>query len=75
MVGRLLSPAPHTFPVLFCSRRQKWDPLLRPSLALGHTRQMDRMGNDSPVFAASISIVSQAHRGLFLETTLLVAHN
>lgn len=30
MAGRLVSPAAHTFPVYFCSLRQKWDPLLRP---------------------------------------------
>lgn len=50
MVGRLVSPAPHTFPVLFCSLRQKWDPLLRPLPALQHMKQMGCMENDSPGF-------------------------
>ena len=75
MEGRLVSPAPHTFPVWFCSLRQKWDPLLRPSSALKHMKQMDCMENYSPGFTASISIFSQAYFVLFIETTMLVAHN
>lgn len=48
MVGRWASPAPHTFAISFCSLRQKRGPLLRPSPALQHTRQMDRMRNGRP---------------------------
>lgn len=36
---------------------------------------MDCMENYSPGFTASISIFSQAYFVLFMETTMLVAHN
>lgn len=38
-------------------------------------KQMDRMENYSPGFTASISILCQAYFVLFMETTMLVAHN